>query len=324
MESDYQHISVLADEIVEYLQPKKNQHFIDCTLGGGGHTGLILNKTAPKGKVLAFELDARARKAAKANLKQYNDRLIIVAKSYAHLQEQYGKHKKDLPQISGILMDLGLSSDQLDRANRGFSFKDDGPLDMRFDTKNQTLTASEIILEWPEDKLIKVFQEYGEVVSSRRLAKGLVSWRKTLPKQKQKAIKSSMLVGTILRILKISPTSLGRFRTHPATRIFQALRIAVNSELENLTKVLPQTLDILAPGGRLAVISFHSLEDRIVKHYFKNLNRGCICPPESPVCNCDTKPVVKIITKKVIKPTQKEITKNRRSRSALLRVIEKI
>lgn len=320
----YQHISVLADEVIEYLQPKKNQHFIDGTLGGGGHTKLILEATGPQGKVLAFELDDKARQAAKENLKEFNDRLIIEPKSYVHLQQQWIEHKKDLPQISGILLDLGLSSDQLDQANRGFSFKDHGPLDMRFDTKNQTLTATDIILDWPEDKLVKIFQEYGEVASSRRLAKGLVSWRETLPKQKQKAIKSSMLVGAILRILKISDSRLRSLRKHPATQIFQALRIAVNSELDNLTKVLPQTLDILHPGGRLAIISFHSLEDRIVKRYFKNLSRGCICPPESPVCKCQNKPIVKIITKKVIKPTQKEVVKNPRSRSALLRVIEKI
>ena len=179
-------------------------------------------------------------------------------------------------------------------------------------------------MNWTEAQILKIFQEYGEVKQARRLARGLVSWRKDLGKQKQKSIKTSMLVGIILRILNIKEESLKRFRIHPATQVFQALRIAVNDELGNLQKVLPQAYNILSPGGRLAVISFHSLEDRIVKHYFKDLSKGCICPPETPVCRCDNKPKVKLITKKAIKPSDDEIAKNYRSRSAILRVIEKI
>ena len=332
---DYKHISVLVDEVIEFLSPQKNQNFLDLTLGGGGHSGVILERTGPKGKVLAFEMDKRAIKAAKENLKEFKDRLIVVNNSYVHLESEVKKYK--IKNISGIVADLGLSSDQLDKADRGFSFKDHGLLDMRFDPNGQTLTASDIVLNWTEAQILEIFREYGEVKQAKRLAKGLVSWRKNLDKQKQtcppsrvsfgsrrEPIKTSMLVGAILRILNIKEDSLKRFRIHPATQVFQALRIAVNDELGNLKKVLPQAYNTLSPGGRLAVISFHSLEDRIVKHYFKSLSKGCICPPETPVCRCENKPKVKIITKRAIKPSQEEINRNFRSRSAILRVIEKI
>jgi 16S rRNA (cytosine1402-N4)-methyltransferase len=322
MDSNYEHISVLVDEVIEFLAPQKNQNFLDLTLGGGGHSGAILERTGPQGKVLAFELDKTAIKAAQSNLKDYKDRLIVVNKSYVHLESEVKKHK--IGSITGIVADLGLSSDQLDKADRGFSFKDHGSLDMRFDPNGQTLTASDIVLNWTEAQILKIFREYGEVKQARRLAEGLVSWRKDLEKQKQKSIKTSMLVSAILRILNIREESLKRFRIHPATQVFQALRIAVNDELSNIQKVLPQAYNILSPGGRLAVISFHSLEDRIVKHYFKDLSKGCICPPETPVCRCNNKPKVKLITKKAIKPSDKEIKNNKRSRSAILRVIEKI
>ena len=322
MNQDYKHISVLVDEVIKFLAPQKNQNYLDLTLGGGGHSGAILEKTGPQGKVLAFEMDSRAIKAAKDNLKEYKDRLVVTNNSYVHLESQVKKYK--IENISGIVADLGLSSDQLDKADRGFSFKDHGSLDMRFDPNGQTLTASDIVMNWTEAQILKIFREYGEVKQARRLAEGLVAWRKDLDKQKQKSIKTSMLVSIILRILNIKEESLKRFRIHPATQVFQALRIAVNDELGNLQKVLPQAYNILSPGGRLAVISFHSLEDRIVKHYFKDLSRGCICPLETPVCRCNNKPKVKLITKKAIKPSQEEIAKNKRSRSAILRVIEKI
>jgi 16S rRNA (cytosine1402-N4)-methyltransferase len=324
MTTEYQHISVLKQEILDLLDPQPGQHFVDCTLGGGGHTESILGKTAPSGKVLAFELDDRAITASKEKLKIYQNRLIIAHKSYVHLKQELTKHKKDIKKLSGILLDLGLSSDQLDKANRGFSFKDHGSLDMRFDKKGQVLTASDIILTWPEDKLVKIFREYGEVKQPKRLAKGIILWRQTLVKQKQKILKTSMLVYVILRILNIKPDSVRRFRKHPATQIFQSLRIAVNSELDNLKSVLPQAIEVLPTGGRLAVISFHSLEDRMVKRYFKELTRGCICPPENPVCSCDNEPQIKLINKRAIKPSKVEIEGNPRSRSAILRVIEKL
>lgn len=322
MSQEYQHASVLVDELIDLLKPRNNQHYLDLTLGGGGHSQAILEKTGPKGKVVAFELDQRAISAAREKLKKYSDRLVIINSSYVNLQSEL--EKQQINNISGIVADLGLSSDQLDKAERGFSFKDHGSLDMRFDPDGQTLTASDIVLDWTEDQILKIFQEYGEVKQAKRLAKGLVSWRKNLDKQKQKPIKTSMLVAAILRILNIKEENLKRFRIHPATQVFQALRIAVNDELNNLKKVLPQAYNILSPGGRLAVISFHSLEDRIVKQYFKRMSQGCICPPEIPVCRCDHQAKIKLITKKAVRPTEDEIKKNPRSRSAILRVIEKI
>jgi len=324
MSFEYQHISVLKQEVLQLLDPRPGENFIDCTLGGGGHAGSILQATIPDGKVLAFELDDRAIAASQRKLKKYKDRLIIAHKSYVHLKQELEKHKQELTKISGILLDLGISSDQLDRANRGFSFKDHGSLDMRFDKKNQELTASDIILYWPEDKLVKIFREYGEVKQPKRLAKGLVLWRQTLVKQKQKMLKTSMLVYVILRILNIKPDSVKRFRKHPATQVFQSLRIAVNAELDNLQSVLPQAIEVLPKGGRLAVISFHSLEDRIVKQYFRELSQACVCPPENPICNCQQKAQVKLINKRAIKPSQVEVDDNPRSRSAVLRVVEKL
>lgn len=319
--TEYQHTSVLKDELIDLLAPQSNQNYIDLTLGGGGHSQAILETTGPAGKVLAFELDSRAISASLEKLQRYQDRLIIINSSYVNLQSEFSRHKIN---ISGIVADLGLSSDQLDKAERGFSFKDHGSLDMRFDPNGQTLTASDIVMDWTEDQILKIFQEYGEVKQAKRLARGLVSWRKNLDKQKQKPIKTSMLVGAILRILNIKEDNLKRFRIHPATQVFQALRIAVNDELNNLKKVLPQAYQILPSGGRLAVISFHSLEDRIVKQYFKKMMQGCICPPETPVCRCNNQPKIRLVNKKAIRPSQAEISKNPRSRSAVLRVIEKI
>lgn len=322
MSAGYKHISVLKNEVVEYLQIKTNENYIDCTLGGGGHTAEILEGNKPNGRVLAFEMDDRAIQAAKENLKQYSDRLIIAHSSYVHLKEKI--KELNFKNISGIVFDLGLSSDQLDESDRGFSFKDDGPLDMRFDPQSQKLTAEDIVLTWPEDKLFKIIREYGEEKQAKRLSRGLVTWRKNFSKQKQKKLKTSMLISAILRIFNIKESNLYRYRIHPATKVFQALRIAVNDELENIRKTLPQAVDALDAGGRLLVISFHSLEDRIVKQYFREISKGCICPKNIPICKCDHKPIVKIINNKVIKPTKEEIVQNSRSRSAVMRVVEKI
>ncbi len=319
MSVKYKHISVLKDEVIELLNLQPNQNYIDCTLGGGGHTKDILKKTSPNGKVIAFELDKVAIQAAEKNLKEYRNRVNIVNKSYVHLEKEIGKFKSKIDKIFGILIDLGVSSYQLNLANQGFSFKDTGYLDMRFNPDIQDTTASDIILTWSEDKLCQIFREYGEERQAKRIAKGIIAWRN---KQKQKLVKTSMFVSVILRILNIK--NVARFRRHPATKVFQALRIAVNQELESICNVLPQAINILSPGGRLAIISFHSLEDRIVKKYFKEISRTCICPPKDPVCTCSYKPLIKIINKKGIKPSKEEIKNNPRSRSAILRVVEKI
>lgn len=320
---DYQHRSVLLNELIEHLDPQKNQNFIDCTLGGGGYTEALLKLNGPKGMVMAMELDSRAIAASQKRLKKYQDRLVVVHDNFAHLKEAYQKNKAKLGNISGIVMDLGLSSDQLDQAQRGFSFKDQGELDMRFDTTSQIVTASDIVLNYPEKEIEKILREYGEEVKSKKIAAGLVSWRQQL-KQKQKMLQTSMLVSTILSILNIKEKDLPRFRRHPLTKVFQALRIAVNQELNNLQLALPQAVDILAPGGHLAVVSFHSLEDRIVKNFFKEQTGQCQCPPDSPICTCGRQAILNILTKKAIKPGQQEIEFNPRSRSALLRVAQKV
>ncbi|MCB9802765.1 16S rRNA (cytosine(1402)-N(4))-methyltransferase RsmH [Candidatus Nomurabacteria bacterium] len=323
MKDNFQHQTVLLEEVVKGLEIKANQNFIDGTLGGGGHTEKILEKNGPRGKVLAFELDQRAIKASQKRLNKYQKRLFIVNQSYIHLAEEWQKKQKEIGEIAGIVLDLGLSSDQLDSSGRGFSFKDQGPLDMRFDPKHQTLTAEDIILTWSESELCKIFREYGEEPKAHILAQGLIKNRSSWIKQKQK-FTTSMFVLTILRILNIKETSLGRFRIHPATKVFQALRIAVNDELNNVKTVLPQAVDILPSGGKIAVISFHSLEDKIVKYFFKESSQTCVCPPQAPICNCDTEAKLKIITKKAIKPSSEEVKNNPRSRSAILRIAEKI
>jgi len=326
MSLDYQHISVLGKEIIEYLKPQPNQNFVDCTLGGGGHTEKILQRTGPQGKVLAFERDQRAIEAASRRLKKYQNRLIIINQNYVHLEEEIIRHRQEIAEISGIILDLGLSSDQLDQPGRGFSFKDQGHLDMRFDPNSQKVTASDIVLTWPEDKLVKIFREYGEIRQAKKIAQGIVAWQKapTVEKQKSNILQTSVFVSTILRILNIKPDNLKRYRIHPATQIFQSLRIAVNDELNNLKQVLPQALEVLAYRGRLAVISFHSLEDRIVKDYFKAIAKTCVCPPAAPICTCHHQAEINIINKKPLRPTAEEISVNPRSRSALLRVAEKI
>lgn len=318
----YQHQTVLREEVIKLLQPKSNQNFIDGTLGGGGHTEGLLEKTGPKGKVLAFELDKRALTAAKQRLDKYKNRLHLLNTSYTDLSQEVKNYPDILP-LSGIMLDLGLSSDQLDKADRGFSFKDNGPLDMRFDVEHQTLTASDIILTWSESEIYKIFREYGEEQQALRLAKGIIKYRSS-QKQIQKFLKTSAFVSVILQILNIKEQDLVKFRIHPATKVFQALRIAVNQELSNITTVLPQAIRVLAKGGRLGIISFHSLEDRIVKNYFQTESKDCLCPPNLPICVCEHQAIIKIITKKGVKPTPQEIKNNPRSRSAILRVAEKI
>lgn len=320
---DYQHRSVLLTEVIKNIQPQKNQNFIDCTLGGGGYTESLLAQNGPQGKVLAFELDERSIKYVSNKLKKYKDRLIIVNNNFAHLKEAVEKNRNKIGKISGIVFDLGLSSDQLDKAQRGFSFKDEADLDMRFDTKHQHITASDIILTYPEKTIEKILREYGEEVKAKKIAAGLVAWRQK-DKQKQKFVKTSMLVSVILGILNIKEKDLPRFKRHPLTKVFQALRLEVNQELANLQLALPQAVDILAPGGHLAVVSFHSLEDRIVKNYFKEQTGQCQCPPDSPICTCDHPAILELVTKKAIKASEQEIKINPRSRSALLRVARKI
>ncbi|MFH1207357.1 MAG: 16S rRNA (cytosine(1402)-N(4))-methyltransferase RsmH [Patescibacteria group bacterium] len=315
------HVPVLLREVIDNLRPQADQHFIDGTIGGGGHAQAILERTGPRGELLGLDRDSLAIRTAQANLNTFHDRITLVQDSFADIKRIYNERFAG-HQINGILLDLGLSSLELEDQSRGFSFQIDAPLDMRFDAR-QDLTAADIVNTWPLPKLTKVIQEYGEERLAYAIAKNIITARLNKKISKTKDLVEAVLLAfrDKLHSHKDVPWIGG---LHPATRTFQALRIAVNDEIGHLEKVLPQAIGILAPGGRLAVISFHSLEDRMVKHFFRQEAKGCICPPEVPVCQCGHSPLLKIITKHPIKPTEEEIQKNPRSRSALLRVAAKV
>lgn len=284
------HISVLKKEVIEYLDPKPNENFIDGTIGQGGHATLILEKTGPAGKVLGIDLDANQTENCRNNLTGFGERLILENSSYINLKEIAAKNNF---QADGILLDLGMSSRQLESG--GFSFLKDEPLDMRY-SQNNDLTATIIVNQWRGEEIEKTLKEYGEERFSRNIAESIIEARKKQP------IKTTFdLVSVIARAI---PARYQHGRIHFATRTFQALRIAVNRELDNLKNVLPQMTDILKPGARIAIISFHSLEDRIVKNFFREEAK---------------KNTIKILTKKPITALPEEIEANPRARSAKLR-----
>jgi len=306
-----QHKPVMLNEVLHYLAPQPNRNYIDCTVGGGGHTEALLREIAPEGKVLALDWDASAIARTMERLKEFRDRLILVNDTYINLEKIVYDQKFN--EVYGILLDLGLSSDQLQNSQRGFSFQLDEPLDMRFDPKTNELTAAEIVNTWSEEEIRKILREFGEEKSAFRITQAICEERK---------IKEIKTTGELVEIiLKIFPR---RGKIHPATKTFQALRIAVNDELNNVKKVLESAAKILVPGGHLAIITFHSLEDRIVKQYFKQESRDCLCPSELPICKCGHKAIWKIITKKPVIPGAEEVKENFRCRSAKLRVVEKI
>ena len=302
------HLSVLYHESINLLQPKNHGRYVDGTVGAGGHAAGILATSQPDGQLLGLDIDDQALKIAKTRLAEFGSRALIKKDTYANLPEQL--RTINWACVDGILLDLGLSSMQLDTSDRGFSFIKDAPLDMRFN-KDQNRTAAEIINTWSEKELIKVLWEFGEEPKSRQIAARIVEQRPIST--------TSQLAALILGVYKGK-----RGKVHPATQTFQALRIAVNEELETLDKGLDKALEALCRGGRLAVISFHSLEDRKVKQLFQRESRDCICPPEQPVCVCGHKASVRLITKKAIIPSQEEVVKNPRARSAKLRVVEKL
>lgn len=297
------HIPVLTKEVLQYLNPGQNENFIDCTVGQGGHAKLILEKTEPKGKVLGIDLDLQQIKNSEFLMAGSRGRLILINDSYANLQEIV--EKINFPQVNGILIDLGISSEQLESSGRGFTFLKNEPLDMRYNAANNSLTAEKIINEWPEDKIENILKEYGQEQFANRIAKNIAEERK------RERIKSTFQLIEVIK--KAIPLRLQHGRIHFATKTFQALRIAVNDELENLKKVLPEALSVLSAEGRLVVISFHSLEDRIVKDFFNKKAKED--PPAGGI---------KILTKKPTTAGTEELGKNPRSRSAKLRAAIKI
>jgi len=301
------HIPVLLDEVLEGLSPLSGQRLIDGTLGAGGHTEAILKAVAPHGRVLALDADPSALEIARRRLAAYGDRVRFVNANFAQLAAV--ARDLDFFPVHGILLDLGLSSMQLDAVERGFSFQSAGPLDMRYDPNSPT-TAADLVNNLAQDELADLIYRFGEERRSRTIARAIVAAR---PLQ------------TTHQLAEVVARAVGGRRgdrLHPATRTFQALRIAVNDELDTLRTALPAAMSVLAPGGRLAVISFHSLEDRIVKEFFRRESRDCICPPEQPVCTCGHRATLHIITPKPITVTSAEAALNPRARSAKLRVAE--
>ena len=302
------HQPVLYQEVIDLLRPQKSGHYVDATLGAGGHAEGILTASDPDGILVGLDLDIQALEIARQRLSKYGERAVVRHASYTQI-EQILKELK-WSGMNGILFDLGVSSMQLETPERGFSFLQDGPLDMRFDSQ-QELTAQQLVNEMKEEELAKIIWEFGEEPQARKIAAAIIRAR-PLSTTHQLAD----LVGSVMQ------EKHGRI--HPATLVFQALRIAVNSELQNLKTGLDQAIPLLIKDGRIAVISFHSLEDRMVKQTFQRQSRNCICPPEQPVCTCGHVASLKVITRHAIKPSAQEVQFNPRARSAHLRVAQKV
>jgi 16S rRNA (cytosine1402-N4)-methyltransferase len=309
MGGELPHHPVLYNEIINALQPRSGCSYVDGTLGAGGHAWGILEASSPDGMLLGLDIDPLAVKLAGDRLSEYGQRVIVVQSSYATLLQQIGA--LDWKSVEGILLDLGVSSMQLDTPERGFSFQSDAPLDMRFDPR-QPETAANLVNSLPEKDLANLIFRYGEERQARKIAKAIV---------KARPIKTTSQLAQV--ISRVTGTTKPR-RLHPATLTFQALRIAVNRELEALESFLPQAVTALSPEGRLAVIAYHSLEDRIVKQYLRQESQDCLCPPRQPVCTCGHRASVKEITRRPVVPQDSEVERNPRARSARLRVAEKL
>jgi len=310
---DFEHVPVLLHQTLEYLEPKPGEIFIDGTLGGAGHSVEIAKRILPGGVLIGIDQDENALKAASARLKEFDSGIIIVHDNFKNLKAvaaECGYSKVD-----GILLDIGVSSHQLDEDERGFSYMHDGPLDMRMD-RTKEYTAEDLVNNATEQELAAIIRDYGEEKWAARIAKFIVEERKKY------RIDSTL---KLVEIIKAAiPASARREGGHPAKRTFQAIRIAVNDELEVLKKALWNGIEILKPGGRIAVITFHSLEDRIVKNAFNEMERPCTCPSQLPVCVCGKEPLVKVLTRKPITASEKELSENSRAKSAKLRAAVRV
>jgi len=309
------HIPVLADEVMSMLAPAPGSLQIDATLGGGGHTERILEATDPDGRLLGLDADGAAIARVAGRLQpRYGDRLVLRRANFRDLGTI--AHETGFGQVDGALFDLGLSSFQVADTDRGFGFRAGGPLDMRFDT-SRGVPASELLASLDANELTALFRRYGEEPKAGRIARAIVEARRAAP-----IATAEELAALVERVLPPNPRQPRR--THPATRVFQALRIAVNEELDALQEGLTAALDLLRPGGRLVVLSYHSLEDRIVKRFLAAERRGCVCPPELPVCVCGRNPRLRLLTRPSLTPTAEEISANPRARSARMRAAERL
>lgn len=308
----FHHLSVLPDEVIRFLEPADGKTYLDGTLGGGGHSALILEK-APGALLIGIDRDRTALAAAGARLATYGDHARLVHGDFADVAGHLST--LGITALDGFILDLGVSSHQLDTRERGFSFQQDAPLDMRMDISSGE-TAAELVNELPEAELERIIGEYGEERWAKRIAAFIVRERAESP------------ITTTFRLVDIIkgavPKAKWDERIHPATRTFQALRIAVNTELDSLEQGMRAALDLLRPGGRGVIISFHSLEDRIVKHIFREYAEGCTCPRQLPICVCGKQPRVKVLTSRPVTATAEETESNPRARSAKLRAVEKL
>lgn len=309
----FSHYSVLLNECIEGLAIRPDGIYIDGTAGGAGHSSVIASHLGKGGKLLALDQDETAVAVATERLSRFGERAEVVHTNFCNLAQVCAD--RGINQIDGLLLDLGVSSYQLDTAERGFSYRSDAPLDMRMDATKQ-LSARTIVNEYSEDALRRIFFEYGEERFSSRIASNIIRARQTAPIE---------TTGELVEIIKRSvPARHGDGGHHPAMRTFQALRIEVNAELDVIAPAIKSAVSLLRPGGRVVIITFHSLEDRIVKQTFASLAGGCTCPPGFPICVCGNKPKINILTKKPILPTKEELAINSRSHSAKLRIAEKL
>ncbi|MBO9604958.1 MAG: 16S rRNA (cytosine(1402)-N(4))-methyltransferase RsmH [Paenibacillaceae bacterium] len=314
----FEHITVLKEEAVNGLAVKPDGIYVDCTLGGAGHSALIASRLGAGGRLIAFDQDDAALDNAKAKLAPYGDRVTLVRSNFRYLSSRLAELDVPMadgkPQVDGILFDLGVSSPQFDEAERGFSYNHDAPIDMRMD-RTTGMSGRDIVNTWSEQELARILFEYGEEKFARRIASRIVEARAKAPIE---------TTGQLAELVKEGiPAAARRTGPHPARRSFQALRIAVNDELGAMEDALLQSIDCLASGGRIAVITFHSLEDRLCKRLFAKFVETCTCPPDFPVCVCQKKSVLRLIGRKPTEPGAAEIEANPRARSAKLRVAEK-
>ena len=309
---EFVHKSIMLEEVIESLAIKPNGIYVDGTLGGAGHSSEIVKRLGEDGRLIGIDQDGEAIEAATKRLKPYKDKVTIVRSNYAQMKEVL--RDLGIPKVDGILLDLGVSSYQLDNAERGFTYREDVPLDMRMDQR-QTKTAKDIVNDYSEMELYHIIRNYGEDKFAKNIAKHIVQARQKAPIE---------TTGQLIEVIKAAiPKKVRATGGHPAKKTFQAIRIELNHELDVLTQSIDGMIDRLAPGGRLCIITFHSLEDRIVKTRFRTNENPCICPPGFPVCVCGRISKGKVITRKPIIPSEQEMEENSRSKSAKLRVFEK-
>ncbi len=306
------HESVLAKEILQHLHPREDGLIVDGTLGNGGHTELILKNTAPGLRVLGIDRDEQAIERAGKRLAPFRNRVTLIHGNFSDIKNIL--KKANVMNVDGLLLDLGVSSPQLDSPERGFSFMRNGPLDMRMDSTQKT-TAADLLVKLSDEELVLVIKEYGEERFAKRIVRAI---RKA---QEQNPITTTLQLSNIVSGVTHTPRPA---KIHPATRTFQALRIAVNNELEHIKSALSDSLKVLSASACIMVISFHSLEDRIVKNFFKDEEKGCVCPPRLPVCACGHKTRLKIITRRPVTPASEEVKRNPRASSSKLRVAERV